>query len=73
MLEGKYDLDAVDYMIKDLQRFERQNRPRLRNNENKKEFYKDLSNKGHGNLDTSAAPAPNFKGIYTIGLNYDFL
>ena len=57
MLEGKYDFGfAVDHMIKDLtivlDQATKQNS--IRNNEAYKEFYKDLSDKGHGNLDTSA-------------------
>ena len=58
MLEGKYDFGfAVDHMIKDLtivlEQGAKQNSD-LEITKNVKEFYKDLSNKGHGNLDTSA-------------------
>ena len=58
MLEGKYDFGfAVDHMIKDLsivlEQGVKQNSD-LEITKHVKEFYKDLSNKGHGNLDTSA-------------------
>ena len=58
MIEGKYDFGfAVDHMIKDLTIVLKQG---IKQNSDLeitklvKEFYKDLSNKGHGNLDTSA-------------------
>ena len=58
MLEGKYDFGfAVDHMIKDLsivlEQGVKQNSD-LEITKHVKEFYKDLSNKGYGNLDTSA-------------------
>ena len=58
MLEGKYDVGfAVDHMIKDLtivlDQGTKQNSD-LEITKHVKEFYKDLSKKGHGNLDTSA-------------------
>ena len=58
MLDGKYDFGfAVDHMIKDLsivlEQGVKQNSD-LEITKHVKEFYKDLSNKGHGNLDTSA-------------------
>ena len=58
MLEGKYNFGfAVDHMIKDLtivlEQGIKQNSD-LEITKRVKEFYTELSNNGHGNLDTSA-------------------